>query len=87
MDAIENSVKQIIIDVAQLPDGPGDLDNDSALSELGYNDAMCSDLAGRLNDFINGQGCNQLINAGDITTDSTVGEVVQLVKSNLAKCL
>ena len=58
-----------------------------SLSGLGYNDAMCSDLQERLNNFIqNDQHCNQLINAGDITTDMSIGDVVKLVKDNLAKC-
>ena len=87
MDAIETHVKQLIIDVAQLPDGPADLADDSALSDLGYDDAMCSDLAERLNDFIqNEQHCDQLIDAGDITTDMAISDVVKLVNDNLAKC-
>ncbi|MDB5147629.1 MAG: hypothetical protein JWQ57_1649 [Mucilaginibacter sp.] len=87
MDPIETRIKQIIIDVSQLDDQPADLDDDSSLGDLGYNDNMCRDLENRLNDFIkHEQHCNQLLNNGDISPDSTIGEVVKMVKDNLAKC-
>ncbi|GAA3974869.1 acyl carrier protein [Mucilaginibacter dorajii] len=87
MDAIETRIKEIIIDVAGLPDEPGDLKDDSALADLGFTSAMCSELKDRLNDFIqNEQGCKQTIKAGDITTGTTVGDVVSMVKGKLKKC-
>jgi acyl carrier protein len=87
MDAIETRIKEIIIEVAELPDEPGDLNDNSALADLGFTSAMCSELKDSLNRFIqNEQGCDQSIKAGDITTGTTVGDVVSLVKAKLAKC-
>lgn len=87
MDTIETRIKQIIVDVAELPDQPSDLDDGSTLEDIGYNDNMCRDLEARLNNFIKDERhCNQLLNNGDISAGNAIGDIVKMVKDKLAKC-
>jgi len=84
MATIKNDVKQIILEISGLDGDIDGLSDDSTLSDLGFNDTMCRELAQRLDAYVKSKKLGTSIGSDDITTDMTVAEVVALVIGLLA---
>jgi hypothetical protein len=83
MEDIEKDVKQIIIDISQLDRNVEELDNDSSLSDLNFNDNMCRVLVQRLNKFLADNGCSDKLSTSDIDPDTTIGEVLDAINEKI----
>ncbi|MDB5134880.1 MAG: hypothetical protein JWP37_1483 [Mucilaginibacter sp.] len=79
MASIETEVNKIISDIVNmvLPD------YNTTLSTLGFNDAMCTKLAGRLDSFVNEKHPTATVNNNEITADLTIRNVMDLVTKKI----
>lgn len=84
-DAVETEVRQIILKVSELPGTPSDLDPTSKLSDLGFNTAMCNDLAGRLDTYVKTINPRAGVNNAEILPSMTVQQVIDLVKHKISQ--
>jgi predicted acylesterase/phospholipase RssA len=83
MATTENEVKQRILDVSLLPGTISQIDNTSALSDLGFNNSMCNDLAQRLDTYVKSVKPGTWVNNAEITASMTVQDVIDLVTQKL----
>ncbi|MDB5136389.1 MAG: hypothetical protein JWP37_2992 [Mucilaginibacter sp.] len=81
----ENDVKQRILDVSQLNGSIDDINNDSALSDLNFNDNMCNDLAQQLDQYVKSAKSGTGVSNSEITSDMTVQNVIDLIKQKLGE--
>jgi hypothetical protein len=77
-------VKQILLDVSGLEGTIDGLTDDTSLSGLGFNDAMCRVLAQRLNTYVGGISPGTSVDTHDISQDMAVADVVKLITDKLA---
>jgi len=77
------NVKSIILNVACLPDIPEKLADSTGLSELGYNDIMCDDLAERLDEYVKSKKPGAAVTSGELSTGMSAGSCVKLVNNKL----
>ena len=82
---VDNDVKQLIVDVSQLDETIDDLSSDTTLADQNFNGLMCDELAQRLNDYLRSVKPGASVNNAEITTDMTVGQVIDLVKGKLGQ--
>jgi hypothetical protein len=80
----DNDVKQIIITVSGLPGSASDLDDSSCLSDLGFTDTMCLDLAEQLDKYAKEQKPGTSVNADEISTGMTVQQIIDLIKQKIS---
>jgi hypothetical protein len=80
---IENDVKQIILDISQLPGTIDEMDNGSALSDLGFNGNMCNELAQRLDAYVKSKKNGAFVSNAEISSDMTVQDVIDLITKKL----
>jgi hypothetical protein len=83
MDDLEKDVKSMILKVAGLPDEPGKLGDGTRLSDLGYLDIMCDDLAENLDHYVKSKKPGTKVMSGELSTGMTAGSCVKLVKNKL----
>jgi hypothetical protein len=81
---IENDVKQIILDISQLPGTIDEMDMDSTLSDLGYNANMCKELAQALNAYVKSKKPGTGVSNSQISEDMTVQDVIDLITEILS---
>ena len=77
-------IKYMILRLARLKIPLAELGDDTALSELNFNDNMCYDLATQLDRLVAAIKKGAYIDNADITIEKTVKEVIDLVESRLA---
>jgi len=83
IDFIEEDVKSMILKVSGLPNEPANLADGTKLSNLGYNDVMCDDLAETLNDYVKSKKSGAKVISGELSPGITAGSCVKLIKNKL----
>ncbi len=80
----DNDVKQIIFTVSGLSGLASDLDDSSCLSDLGFTDTTCLDLAEQLNKYAKAQKAGAYVKGDEISTAMTVQQIIDLIKQKVS---
>jgi hypothetical protein len=79
----DNDVKQIIFTVSGLSGLASDLDDSSCLSDLGFTDTTCLDLAEQLNKYAEAQKAGASVKGDEISAAMTVQQIIDLIKQKV----
>jgi hypothetical protein len=79
MASTATDVTKMIAEIAGVPVP----DSSAALSALGFNDDMCSDLAEELDSYVKRIKPGSGVNDAEITSDQTVQNIIDLVNQKI----